>query len=254
MFGLFNKKDPNKCPIPEERRLWLEESFSLLVSFFGKEKVTQGKILVPHYSCFPIKYDGSIESAAQTLRIVAAQMDVAFDEIELTIYREKVNDISSGDPWGGRIYLNSAANDKSAAGLYFGKDDGKYQIAMEQSYLAQPENMVATFAHEIAHIKLLGENRIEENDEKLTDLTTVIFGLGIFNANGAFQTFQNYRSSGWQKLGYLKQMEWGYVLALYAYLREETSPKWIDYLSMNVKADFKRAEKFIINNEDIIFK
>lgn len=51
--------------------------------------------------------------------------------------------------------------------------------------LDEPEHMIATLAHEIAHIKLLGENRMEENDEIMTDLKTLFFGLGVFNANAA---------------------------------------------------------------------
>ena len=112
--------------------------------------------------------------------------------------------------------------------------------------------MVATLAHELAHIKLLGENRIEANDEKLTDLTTLIFGMGIFNANVAFQTISDIDSIGWRKMGYLTQMEWGYGLSLLAYLRDETTPNWIEYLQLSVKEDFQQGERFIENNKDLI--
>jgi hypothetical protein len=101
--------------------------------------------------------------------------------------------------------------------------------------------MVATLAHEIAHIKLLGEGRINQNDERLTDLTTVVFGLGIFNANAAFQILRGVDSWGYSEQGYLTQMEWGYALALLAYLKEDRSPKWLQFLTPNVKGDFKRS-------------
>jgi hypothetical protein len=114
--------------------------------------------------------------------------------------------------------------------------------------------MIATLAHEIAHIKLLGENRMEENDETITDLTTIFFGLGIFNANAAFQTFNDSKSYGWSRSGYLTQMEWGYALSLFAYIRKEQQPQWADYLCKNVKADFKQGQNFISANEDIIFQ
>jgi len=256
MFGLFSKKDPNRCPVPEENRLWLERSFSLLVNIFGKEKIKERNILFPHHSCFPIKYNGEAETATETLKIVAKQMEVEFDDIELNLYNQGLSEISTGSPLnGGRIFLNSYEDDKSSAGLYFGKEEnGKYHIALERKKLSQPENMVATLAHEIAHIKLLGENRITDNDEKLTDLATVIFGLGIFNANAAFQTFTTVDSSGWRKMGYLSQMEWGYALSLLAHTREEQTPGWIKYLSVNVRADFKQGERFIEHNPDLLFQ
>jgi hypothetical protein len=53
----------------------------------------------------------------------------------------------------------------------------------------------------------------------------VIFGLGIEDAEAAFSTFQDFRSSGWRKLGYLTQMDWGYVPALFARLRGENARK-----------------------------
>ncbi|MEO8769645.1 MAG: hypothetical protein ABI402_06160 [Ferruginibacter sp.] len=256
MFGLFSKKDPNRCPVTEENRLWIESSFSLLVDLFGKENIMNRAVLVPHHSHFPIQYNGEDKTAIDTLKILAKQMEVEFDDIALNFYHEGLTELATGSPLNGaRIFLNSAPDDKNSAGLYFGKEeDGKYHIAMERRKLKQPENMVATLSHEIAHIKLLGETRIEDNDEKLTDFTTVIFGLGIFNANAAFQTFRTIDSSGWRKMGYLSQMEWGYALALFAHIRGEKTPDWIEWLSLNVKGDFKQGERFIENYPELLFK
>jgi len=252
---LFERKISDKCPINEDNRIWLEKSFLLLLDIFDKEKIKQRKILIPHHSNFPIKYDGSDQTAFDTAKIVAEQMEVDFNEIQLDFYNDGVKQLSTGSPLnGGRVFLSSY-DDKGSAGLYFGKlEDEKYHIALERRKLQQPENMVATLAHEIAHIKLLGENRIDENDEKLTDLTTVVFGLGIFNANAAFQTYRTVDASGWRKMGYLTQMEWGYALSLLAYIREEKSPDWIEHLTINVKVDFRQGERFIENNEALIFR
>jgi hypothetical protein len=105
--------------------------------------------------------------------------------------------------------------------------------------------MVATLAHELAHIKLFGEGRLTENDEQLTELTTIIFGLGIFNANASFTTFRDFRSQGWQKQGYLTQMDWGYALALFARLRQQTDPAWAEHLCKNVRSDFLKSQLYL---------
>lgn len=105
--------------------------------------------------------------------------------------------------------------------------------------------MVATLAHELSHIKLLGEERLLENDEQVTDLNTIIFGLGIFNANAAFASYQDFRSQGWRKLGYLTQMDWGYALALFAQLRGENDPDWTKHLCKNVKSDFAKSYRYL---------
>jgi hypothetical protein len=247
MFGLFNKKDNiPPCPVKEERRQWLENAFCWLTETFGEDNIRNRRILTPHHTDFPIKYNGDPQTARDTIDILARQMEIYPDEIELTIYSNGENELSTGSPFGGKIYLKQFDDEKYSGGLYFDKqEDGKYHIGLEKEKLLLPEFMVATLAHELSHIKLLGEGRITENDEPLTDLTTVVFGLGIFNANAAFATFRTINSSGWRKLGYLTQMEWGYGLALLAQLRNEKSPPWIAHLSKNVKSDFLKSEHFI---------
>ena len=120
--------------------------------------------------------------------------------------------------------------------------------------MTDPENLVATLAHEFAHIKLLGENRIDNNDEYLTDLLTVVFGFGIFNANTAFREHKSHHSFGYNTSGYLKQPQWGYALALYIYFKEEDNPEWIKFLTPNIRSDIRRSLDFIYTNPDVIFK
>ena len=253
LFELFNKKYRNRCPVSYDSRVWLEKSFSLLFEIFDKKKIKQKEILIPGSSSFPIKYNGNSQTAFDTLKIVAKQMEVEFTEIQLNLYDDGDNAISIGSSMGGHTFFNSGDSDKGSAGLYWGKQaDNKYHIGLERAKLAQPEIMVATLAHELAHIKLLGENRIKGNDEKLTDLTTVLFGIGIFNANAAFQTIMRINSRGWRKIGYLTQMEWCYALSLFTFIRNEKTPNWVEHLTLNVKEGFKQGERFIEDNQDLI--
>ncbi len=151
--------------------------------------------------------------------------------------------------------IDKDSEDKFSAGLYFDKNEqGKYEIFIEKKNLLNPENLVATLAHEFSHIKILGEKRLDFNDEALTDLTTVVLGVGIFNSNSAFKEHKTYNSYGYSSIGYLKQREWGYALALYAYYRKEENSDWIKFLTPNLKSDFKKSMNFISANLDIIFQ
>jgi hypothetical protein len=231
--------DPESCPVDEPKRIWIENSFQTLLALFGEENTQKRQILIPERIHFPVQYDGSERSAFETLEIIARQMEVPAEKITLDFYDENLRQITAGTP----------------VGLYWGKgENDNFEISLALSELDEPEHMIATLAHEIAHIKLLGENRMEENDEATTDLTTIFFGLGIFNANAAFQTFNDSKYYGWSQSGYLTQMEWGYALSLFAYIRKEQQPQWADYLCKNVKADFKQGQNFISVNEDIIFQ
>jgi hypothetical protein len=254
MFGLFNKNKTNECPIDNEMRLWMENSFLWLATQFGHDNIATKPMLHPTPEHFPITYDGSKESMLKTAEIIARQMEIDFTEVNLDIFEQNIQEIS-GD-FGHRIWteVDKDSDEKLAAGLYFDKNEqGKYDIFIEKKNLKDPENLVATLAHEFSHIKILGEERLDFNDEQLTDLTPVIFGLGIFNANSAHKEWKSFDSYGHNSAGYLKQREWGYALALYVYFRKEENPDWLKYLTANIKSDVKRSLDFIYANTDKVF-
>ncbi|RYZ29591.1 MAG: hypothetical protein EOO10_05790 [Chitinophagaceae bacterium] len=254
MFGLFSNKNNNVCPLDQGMRLWMENSFLWLATQFGQDTILSKKVLKPTPQDFPFRYDGSETSLFKTAEIVAAQMDVNLEEVNLQTYDENIKAFDGG--MGHRMFteVDKDSKEKLAAGLYFGKNkNGKYDIFIEQQNLSQPENLVATLAHEFAHIKILGEKRLDFNDELLTDLTTVVFGLGIFNANASFRFYQGYDGWGHNSVGYLKQQEWGYALALYAFYRQEENPSWTKHLTKNIQSDFKKSEAYILANQDKVF-
>jgi hypothetical protein len=157
MLNFSRNNDPGQSPLPENSRKWVEQSFEWLLKTFGEEAVRQRKVLTPHHTDFPIRYNGEIQTAHDTLSIVASAMEVDPAEIHLDFYSEGPSEISKGSVFGDNLYMKGDENAKTAAGLYWGREeDGKYHIWLERKNLLQPEGMVATLAHEIAHIKLLG--------------------------------------------------------------------------------------------------
>ncbi|HEU5164810.1 MAG TPA: hypothetical protein VFU29_04680, partial [Chitinophagaceae bacterium] len=179
MFGLFRKKQNNECPIDPEMRLWMENAFIWLATQFGHENIGTKPMLFPTPEHFPIRYDGSEESLTKTAEIVAQQMEIDNNLIKLDIYDQNIQEYR-GD-LGHRIWteVDKDSGDSLSAGLYYGKNDqGRYDILIEKKNLIDPEKLVATLAHEFSHIKILGEKRLDFNDEELTDLTPVVFGLG----------------------------------------------------------------------------
>ncbi len=254
MFGPFSKKNNNECPIDPEMRLWMENSFLWLATRFGHDNIATKPMLYPIPEHFPIHYDGSKESLTKTAEIVARQMEIEINEVNLDTYEQNIQEL--GGDFGHRIWteVDKDSDEKLAAGLYFDKNDqGKYDIFIEKNNLSDSEKLVATLAHEFSHIKILGEKRLDFNDEQLTDLTPVVFGLGIFNANSSFKEHKSIDSYGHNSLGYLKQREWGYALALYAFFRQEQDPDWVKFLTPNLKSDFKKSIDFMNSNKDKVF-
>lgn len=230
---------------------WLENAMLWLVHEFGKEKVLSRQILRPHYSDISIRFDGSETSAYQTLELLAKQMEIDKNELELSFYSSNIQEFKND--LGGSLFTNLEEGESTAGGLYFGRqENGKYHISLENSKLNEGETIISTLSHELAHVKLLGEGRIEKNNEPLTDLTTIVFGLGIFRANTAFRYKKSYKSWSYSKSGYLTQMDWGYALAVFAYLRQENeNAEWVKFLSPNVKADLKISLRFIDENDEV---
>jgi hypothetical protein len=140
---------------------------------------------------------------------------------------------------------------KSAAGLYEQAQD-QHRIWIETSNLTDPLALVATIAHEVGHILLLGQGRIseeEEDHEPLTDLLTVFLGLGVLTANAVIR--ENYYTvgnvSGWNmsRRGYLTMLQYGYALAQFARARGEVNPPWARELRADVRDAFNKATTYL---------
>lgn len=120
--------------------------------------------------------------------------------------------------------------------------------------------LVGTIAHEIAHLRLLGEDRIPFDafdNELLTDLTVVFHGLGIFLANvpRAWESdFTAWPGTAVRKPGYMTQPMFGYALAHSAWYRNQRKPEWARFLHMDAKACFRQGLRYLWATQDSQFK
>ncbi len=242
MFGLYKKdnKDVNKFPIPvdEEQRKWLEFAFTCMYNEFGPDEFHKRRIYTPEdFSKY--KFNGDKKEVEQLARQIATIMEIDPDVVQLEYFT------------GGMNEFRHDENVLNPGGQYFEKDEnGKYLIALSEQLLKYPQDLISTIAHEYGHIKLLGEKRLAINDEHLTDAIPLIFGLGIFSANSCF----TFTATSYSQSGYLTQMDWGYLLALSAYVCENDNPEWLKYLNVTLQKDFEQSINFMLNNQDIIFK
>jgi hypothetical protein len=54
--------------------------------------------------------------------------------------------------------------------------------------------------------------------------------------------------------GYLNQMECGYALAVYSWLKDDRKPEWVRFLPNNIQSDYKKSIAYMESNEDKIFQ
>jgi hypothetical protein len=223
------------CPVTPEARAWLDYRWAWLRREFGLKRLREHPLILPNDTFFPDPYRGTPEDVEKLLARVAGFMGVDVHSLELHYYEEQ-------------------EDQQTTAGYYRENDAGKFEVWLEVAQLRDLESMIATMAHELGHVLLLGHKRITSDDqdhEPLTDLITVYMGMGVFVANSVLQESswdKNYRGTwGWQlgKQGYLPMHEFGYGFALYAVDREETSPSWLKALRLDVRTACKQSIKVL---------
>jgi hypothetical protein len=251
-----------KLPISEEDRQWVDGGFKRLEKLLGRRRMLEARVITPTAEDFPDPYDKSSEAVEKLFSRVCLYMKVERSEIEFEIFADETEELRALLPsW-------SSSGGKRAAGLYMhameersSEESGATKttgiVAIRSSQLKDPLSLVATIAHELGHVILLGGGLMSPktpDHEPMTDLLTVFLGLGIFTANsaGRFKQFQDERRIGWsmQRLGYLPEEVFAYGLAKLVVERNEDKVAWEKHLSTNVRAYFKRSRAWLAKNPE----
>lgn len=240
-----------KCPVDIETKEWIENAFGWLIEELGIEILRDVEVILPTEAYFPDPFDGSRTSIRRMVDRVCGYMDVDPKLVEVRFYENE--DETRFHP----LAADGRESRSHALGTYHRRRDGKYAVSLDTTQASNPQVLVATIAHELGHVILLGEDRLSEDyqdHEPMTDLVTVFYGLGVFNANASFvfEQFTNAQFQGWRagRAGYLTEEMFGYALALFAYVRSETKPEWKNYLNTNIKSYFNSAAKYIAKTSD----
>ena len=232
--------------LPNEQK-WIETSYDWLLIEFGKDCFLNRQAVLPTKEFFPDKYLSTEECVLLIVRRTCQYMDVPPDSVEVTFFDES-------EALSDRNLRPQGEFRSGAAGLYFRKEKAveKARIAIHANQLKRPMSLVATIAHELGHVILLGGERISQDNqshEYLTDLLTVFLGMGIFTANAAFQfgQWQDHSHQGWNisRQGYMSEEMFGYALAGYCWMRNEHKPAWADMLAINVRHYFRRSLSYL---------
>ncbi len=229
-----------QCPVVPAEQEWIEKSADFLLTSFGADRL-RAEVVLPTDDYFPGAYSGSRADVRAVFAKLCAHMGVDPSGVDLE------HEEQDEDALRLRDLIPMTFRDQGAAGHYQVRD-GRAVVTVQDKQAARPMELVATVAHELCHVRLLGEGRIPEDrkdGEPLTDLATVFFGLGIFSANSSFE---HHRTEGYtttSRLGYLTEPMWGYALAYYAWLRGEENPSWARHLDTNPRTYLKRGLRYL---------
>lgn len=217
------------------------------VGQFGRQRLL-GEVVLPTDDYFPGVYHGSRDEVVAVYDRLCDHMGVDPAGVEFEFADDTSAD-GDAEALSGAVALNSQ---RAGAAGHFQMRRGRPVVAVSADQARRPMALVATIAHELGHVLLLGDHRIttdRQDHEPLTDLLTVFFGLGIFGANASFDYAQETRGrhtySRSSRLGYLTEPMFGYGLARYAWLRGERSPTWAQYLDTNPRAFLNRSLRYL---------
>lgn len=129
-------------------------------------------------------------------------------------------------------------------GTFSAKESGKAIITYNPSLLLRPTQLVATFAHELAHYLTGGCTEPPpggwENWEAVTDITTVFMGFGVFMTNSVF-TFrectdgESYGCCS-SHSGYVSEEMLAFALGIFVKLKEIKPYTLYRYLEPAIKS------------------
>jgi hypothetical protein len=235
-----------RCPVSVRERTWITENIDWLRGQFGQAPL-QAPVSLPTSQYVPPPFSGSDSDIRALVSRVAGYMDVqAPVEVDFSDDLDHHRDLQRLIP--------AVTHSAGAAGAYTRDADGRAVIAIDRSTASQPARLIAVIAHELGHVRLLSEGRAprgRKDCEPLTDLAAVYLGMGIFNANAAFDFSRlppdGNRTGGWrtQRLGYMTEQMFGYALACYAMLRAEPDPSWARYLDTNPRVYMKHSIRYL---------
>ncbi|MEU8122375.1 hypothetical protein AB0C21_27020 [Spirillospora sp. NPDC049024] len=241
-----------ECPVGVAHQAWIEASITWFVEEFGRDPLTR-PIVLPRSDLRSAGYTGTPKQVDDVVAKTCELMEI--DRSELTV---ELFDRSDED--------TAAQEGKRAVGHYYVKD-GRAVIGLDVTEASDAAYLIAVIAHELCHVRLLGEERItteRKDHERLTDLLTVYFGFGVFSTNAALRfgettrgfsvqplgdlderTLNAARNDGYSRLGYLTEREFGYAMACYAWLRSETEPPWADHLDPGPRAFLRQGLAYL---------
>ena len=222
----------------------------MVARMWGKRRFLDPEVEEWHIECWAwlMRHLGGVETLRETPLVLPT---AAFfprppgegREVAEAIF-ERVKDLMGMQDWPctlverdrtnvqvGEFITLKPESGRAAAGT-FESDGREVVITYDPDLVLRPYNLIATFAHELAHYLLHTIDELPPGadvepmlEELATELAVAYFGFGLIAANGAFefQQYQDFGRQGWQggAWGYFSEDGWSFALAVFLALRGE---------------------------------
>jgi hypothetical protein len=141
-----------ECPVRPVERVWIEDSMDWFVAEFGRDRLL-ADVVLPTDDYFPGAYEGSREDIKRVLERICKHMGIGLDRVELEHYLAA----DDGQVLSAEVPIH--AESAGAAGHHRVRGD-RSVIGIRDDQAPRPMALVATVAHELGDVLLLGDGRI----------------------------------------------------------------------------------------------
>ncbi len=166
---------------PPPVQQWVLDELAVLIANQGEEPFVSGRLWLPRGEDFPDRWDADVPSLERLLKRLLGYVGLSDVAVSVAPFRGDAS-VDHVTPEGEAQYRHHGA------AAWFGGLNGKtaYFGCAERQLAEAGEALVGVLAHEVAHAYrhvhgLVRSDRDEE--EWLTDLTTIYLGFGIFTVN-----------------------------------------------------------------------
>ncbi len=209
----------DRLPSPEERQ-WLTDALRDLLARQGGGLLDAAPLVEPTNEWFPEKWASTVVHGHRLAQRLMHYAGLGELRVFLSAY-EPSSKVGEETPW-----------DAGTAGWFAGIRERRAYFGLHVREFNDPEAAAGVLAHEVAHAwrrhhGLVVDDR--DDEEPLTDLTTVVLGFGILSTNNT----DRYRSSGnWSETrwsmssaGYLSPQAMSWLLAVWCAARGEAGER-----------------------------
>lgn len=246
---LFAKPKPT---VTSEDKEWIEDAFLWFEEQYGADYLKNVRIIEPTKEFFNYEFSGIEKDAEYALEKCMEYMEIKNANVDLYFFSESPMEFEDEGIIATHNEEGFRSQSSNAIGKYSERGPNTFEIGLELSQLKNPQSMIATLAHELSHLILLGEGRLHENDEELTDLNCIAMGFGIFLSNSLFnfQQWQGHSHQGWQtnRQGYIPEQVAAYAMALFNNYQDNPT-NWSQHLNKGIRKMYEKNLKFLNTTE-----
>ncbi len=186
----------------------------------GASRYLESPLIEPNGEFFPDAWSPDQGGVHRLLRRIMFHAGLGDVPLEIDRFVFEADDAEDGPQRGGRHVI-----------AYFdGQTDGVCKFGINCTQLDDPEYLIGVLAHEVAHAyRSIHGLVVEDSDEEedLTDLTTVFLGFGIFTTNNALQSTISGYEQRVRRAGYLSSDAMAFALATWVRARGIASDRGI---------------------------